>query len=1073
MEINKDEKYLHLDYYHDEIEALLDKINEGYVLSKEQYDKLTKVFDPDTVIGFSGDYNDLINKPDIVEEIRKSLTELKIETSETVDQKLDSLQDSIEESIQQTAAGKSDLGHGHDILEIKDLQSILNSKAEFLHNHDEAYPTFEFLQEKLKELEVIAGVDLSNYITKDLLQEALNNKANKAHIHSMNDISDLNDTLSLKADVDQVYDKWTIDQMMSEHDHNDIYYSKEEVNNNFATVEDLLSVIEDLATKADYDHAHNDIYYTKQEVEEKIEEGLETIDLTDYVKQEEMSAALSSKADIDHRHDSDYAAIEHEHSVKDIEDIEDFYYDKETVNTMLDAKSDIGHNHDMSEINNLQEELDKKANKEDVYTKEEVNQQLDSKADIDHRHDEIYYTKEEVEEKIDEKLEPYATIEYVDTGLAQKADAEHGHDISAIEGLQDELDSKANSEDVYTKDKIDVMVDDLNTKIDSKADVDHKHDEYADKEHDHVVEEVTDLFEHVYDKTQTDELLAGKSDIDHKHDEYAEKEHEHTIEDITDLLDNFYTEDETDEFLTGKSDIDHRHDEDYAPIDHKHDMEDIEGIDDAFYTKDEMDTLLSGKSDIDHHHDDVYAAKVHEHTAKDITDLYDNIYNKTEVDDALVSKSDVGHGHEIVDVNNLQEELDKKINKDIAATKEELENGLNGKSDLDHKHDEVYAQIVHEHNDLYYTEDEIGVLLDKAKDEARVAAVTEANAYTVSEIANLVDSAPEAMNTLNELAQAIEEHQDVYEAYVETVSTALAGKADYEHNHDGIYYTKDEIDNKVSGDLTTTLAAYAKVEDVQEALNGKADLEHPHICADITDLQDILDAKADSINAATKEEFDALKDTVDAKAEAVHKHDMSEVEDLQETLNAKIDKSEAATKEALESALAGKADYSHDHNGIYYTKEEIDTNISGKIDGIDFSKYAKVEDLATKADAEHVHDMSEITDLQKTLESKLDVSVGATKEELATKAEAEHGHDISEIKDLQKELDIRTANSYSKEEMDALLALKLSLDAVSTLLYYKDEIDALLELKLNVSDVDIITNEIIDSIVFNVFSTDI
>jgi hypothetical protein len=227
------------------------------------------------------------------------------------------------------------------------------------------------------------------------------------------------------------------------------------------------------------------------------------------------------------------------------------------------------------------------------------------------------------------------------------------------------------------------------------------------------------------------------------------------------------------------------------------------------------------------------------------------------------------------------------------------------------------------------------------------------------------------------------------------------------------------------------------------------------------------------MNAATKEEFDALKDIVDAKAEASHEHDISEIKDLEETLNAKINKDEAATKETLESALAGKADYSHDHNGIYYTKEEIDTNISDKIDGIDFSKYAKVEDLATKADAEHVHDMSEITDLQKTLELKLDVSVGATQEQLATKAEAEHGHDISEIKDLQKELDIRTANSYSKEEMDALLALKLSLDAVSTLLYYKDEIDALLALKLNVSDVDIITNEIIDNVVFNVFSTDI
>ena len=65
------ENWFKLDYTHDELEALLDKIHDGYVLSKEQYDKLTKVFDPDTVIGFSGDYNDLINKPDIIEEVKK------------------------------------------------------------------------------------------------------------------------------------------------------------------------------------------------------------------------------------------------------------------------------------------------------------------------------------------------------------------------------------------------------------------------------------------------------------------------------------------------------------------------------------------------------------------------------------------------------------------------------------------------------------------------------------------------------------------------------------------------------------------------------------------------------------------------------------------------------------------------------------------------------------------------------------------------------------------------------------------------------------------------------------------
>ena len=48
----------------------------------------------------------------------------------------------------------------------------------------------------------------------------------------------------------------------------------------------------------------------------------------------------------------------------------------------------------------------------------------------------------------------------------------------------------------------------------------------------------------------------------------------------------------------------------------------------------------------------------------------------------------------------------------------------------------------------------------------------------------LVDAAPEAMNTLKELAEAIEGHQGVYDAYVAQVSTALEGKAAVDHEHD-------------------------------------------------------------------------------------------------------------------------------------------------------------------------------------------------------------------------------------------------------------------------------------------------
>ena len=53
------------------------------------------------------------------------------------------------------------------------------------------------------------------------------------------------------------------------------------------------------------------------------------------------------------------------------------------------------------------------------------------------------------------------------------------------------------------------------------------------------------------------------------------------------------------------------------------------------------------------------------------------------------------------------------------------------------------------------------------------------NASVDTKISNLVNSAPEALNTLGELATAIEEHEDAYDALLETVG----GKASGTHTH--------------------------------------------------------------------------------------------------------------------------------------------------------------------------------------------------------------------------------------------------------------------------------------------------
>lgn len=53
-----------------------------------------------------------------------------------------------------------------------------------------------------------------------------------------------------------------------------------------------------------------------------------------------------------------------------------------------------------------------------------------------------------------------------------------------------------------------------------------------------------------------------------------------------------------------------------------------------------------------------------------------------------------------------------------------------------------------------------------------------AKQHAEAKIAELVDSAPDAMNTLKELADAITGHKDVYDAYVAQVTEQMAGKVD-------------------------------------------------------------------------------------------------------------------------------------------------------------------------------------------------------------------------------------------------------------------------------------------------------
>jgi hypothetical protein len=107
-------------------------------------------------------------------------------------------------------------------------------------------------------------------------------------------------------------------------------------------------------------------------------------------------------------------------------------------------------------------------------------------------------------------------------------------------------------------------------------------------------------------------------------------------------------------------------------------------------------------------------------------------------------------------------------------------------------------------------------------------AEADAKKYADDAITALVDSAPDAMNTLNELAKAISDHGDVYEAYVEEHATAMATmKSDLQKEIDAdVKVVADELakqkDDAQEGTLANKIKAEATRAEAAEKANKAA-----------------------------------------------------------------------------------------------------------------------------------------------------------------------------------------------------------------------------------------------------------
>lgn len=176
------------------------------------------------------------------------------------------------------------------------------------------------------------------------------------------------------------------------------------------------------------------------------------------------------------------------------------------------------------------------------------------------------------------------------------------------------------------------------------------------------------------------------------------------------------------------ADIDHNHNDEYASINHTH----------------------SGYAAANHSHTD-YALENHTHdgyaSEADVTQLQALVGNSsvaTQISTAIESKANVVHTHAISDVADLANELDLKYEKPSTGI---------SKSDL--------AQ-------------DVQVSLGKADTAVQSLSGYATEDYVNTKVAGLVDSAPDTLNTLNELATALGDDSN----FATTVATQIGGKVD-------------------------------------------------------------------------------------------------------------------------------------------------------------------------------------------------------------------------------------------------------------------------------------------------------
>lgn len=196
----------------------------------------------------------------------------------------------------------------------------------------------------------------------------------------------------------------------------------------------------------------------------------------------------------------------------------------------------------------------------------------------------------------------------------------------------------------------------------------------------------------------------------------------------------------------------------------------------------------------------------------------------------------------------------------------------------------------------------------------------DAKAYADTKIAALVDSAPEDLNTLKELAQAIKDHDDVYNAYVATVTQQLETKVDKKEGHRLIAET--EVNQfKAKAEVSAVNAAKSEAIEHANSEIGKVNGTIGGINTKVAALEKTVGAAAHDSVPATG----LVKDVADLKAKNTQQDSaIAEAKGVADSATGKITAAEGKISK-LETAVGKAAASEQPATGLFKDISDLKT----------------------------------------------------------------------------------------------------------------------------------------------------